>query len=48
MFFTLLMFATAVVFVVVSCFYKGRTYLQTQLTPDEIATEPILHGGTPS
>jgi POT family proton-dependent oligopeptide transporter len=48
MFFTVLMFATAVVFVVVSCFYKGRTYLQTQLTPDEIATEPILHGGTPS
>jgi POT family proton-dependent oligopeptide transporter len=46
-FFTLLMFATAVVFVVVSCFYKGRAYLQTQLTPDEIATEPILHGGTP-
>jgi POT family proton-dependent oligopeptide transporter len=46
--FTVLMFATAVVFVVVSCFYKGRTYLQSQLTPDEIATEPILHGGTPS
>src|SRR5213075_2966164 len=44
MFFTVLMFATAVVFVVVSCFYKGRTYLQTQqLTLDEIATEPILH-----
>jgi POT family proton-dependent oligopeptide transporter len=47
-FFTWLMFGTAVVFVVVSCFYKGRTYLQSQLTPDEIATEPILHGGTPS
>jgi len=48
-FFTVLMFATTVVFVVVSCFYKGRTYLQTQqLTLDEIATEPILHGGTPS
>src|SRR6266436_3001653 len=48
-FFTILMFAAAVVFVVVACFYKGRTYLQTQqLTPDEIATEPILHGGTPS
>ena len=43
------MFGAAVVFVVVACFYKGRTYLQTQqLTPDEIATEPILHGGTPS
>jgi len=33
----------------VSCFYTGRTYLQTQQpTLDEIATEPILHGGTPS
>ena len=47
-FFTWLMFGAAVVFVIVACFYKGRTYLQTQLTPDEIATEPILHGGTPS
>ena len=47
-FFTWLMFGAAVVFVVVACFYKGRTYLQSQLTPDEIATEPILHGGTPS
>ena len=37
-----------VIFVVVACFYRGRTYLQSQLTPDEIATEPILHGGTPS
>ena len=48
-FFTALMFVTAVVFVIVSCFYKGQTYLQSQeLTPDEVATEPILHGGTPS
>jgi len=47
-FFTWLMFGAAIVFVVVACFYKGRTYLQSQLTPDEIATEPILHGGTPS
>jgi POT family proton-dependent oligopeptide transporter len=48
-FFTWLMFGAAVIFVIVSCFYKGRTYLQSQgLTPDEIATEPILHGGTPS
>lgn len=47
-FFTWLMFGAAAVFVIVACFYKGRTYLQTQLTPDEIATEPILHGGTPS
>jgi len=48
-FFTILMFAAAIVFVIVACFYKGRTYLQTQQpTLDEIATEPILHGGTPS
>jgi POT family proton-dependent oligopeptide transporter len=48
-FFTWLMLGAAVVFVIVASFYKGRTYLQTQqLTPDEIATEPILHGGTPS
>src|SRR6266481_6202830 len=48
-FFTWFMFGAAAVFVVVACFYKGRTYLQSQqLTPDEIATEPILHGGTPS
>jgi proton-dependent oligopeptide transporter, POT family len=48
-FFTWLMFGAAVVFTVVACFYRGRTYLQSQqLTPDEIATEPILHGGTPS
>jgi POT family proton-dependent oligopeptide transporter len=48
-FFMWLMFGTAVVFVIVSCFYKYRTYLQTQQpTPDEIATEPLLHGGTPS
>ena len=47
-FFTWLMFGAAVVFVIVASFYKGRTYLQSQLTPDEVATEPILHGGTPS
>ena len=43
------LFATAVVFVVVASFYKGRTYLQSQgLTPDERATEPILAGGSPT
>ena len=47
-FFTWLMLGAAVVFTIVACFYKGRTYLQSQLTPDEVATEPILHGGTPS
>src|ERR1700747_3060893 len=48
-FFTWLMFGAAVVFTIVACFYKGRTYLQTQQpTLDEIETEPILDGGTPS
>jgi hypothetical protein len=43
------MFAAAVVFVIVATFYKGRTYLQSQLpTLDEIATEPILSGGAPT
>jgi hypothetical protein len=42
------MFGAAVVFTIVACFYQGRTYLQSQLTLDEVATEPILHGGTPS
>jgi len=47
-FFTIFMFAAAVVFVAVASFYKGRTYLQSQQpTLDEIATEPILSGGTP-
>src|SRR3954466_14809401 len=31
-FFTWLMFGAAVVFVIVACFYKGKTYLQSQLT----------------
>ena len=48
-FFTLLMFGASIVFVVVASFYKGRTYLQSQqLTPDEIATEPILSAGAPT
>lgn len=47
-FFTWLMLGAAVVFVIVASFYKYRTHLQSQLTPDEVATEPILHGGTPS
>lgn len=47
-FFTWLMLGAAVVFTIVACFYNYRTHLQSQLTPDEIATEPILHGGTPS
>jgi POT family proton-dependent oligopeptide transporter len=47
-FFTFLMFGAAIVFVIVACFYKGRTYLQSQLTEDEIATEPIIAGGAPT
>jgi len=42
------MFVASVLFVVLACFYKGRTYLQSQLTQDEIATEPILGGGAPT
>ena len=47
-FFTWLMFGAAIIFVVVARFYKGRTYLQSQLTEDEIATEPILSSGAPT
>jgi POT family proton-dependent oligopeptide transporter len=47
-FFTIVMFVASALFVVVACFYKGRTYLQSQLTADEIATEPIVAGGTPT
>ena len=47
-FFTIVMFAASALFVVLACFYKGRTYLQSQLTPDEVATEPIVAGGAPS
>jgi POT family proton-dependent oligopeptide transporter len=47
-FFTIFMFAAAVVFVIVASFYKGRTYLQSQeVTPEERATEPILASGAP-
>ena len=42
------MFVASTLFVVVACFYKGRTYLQSQLTPEEVATEPIIAGGTPT
>jgi Dipeptide/tripeptide permease len=47
-FFTIVMFVASAVFVVLASFYKGRTYLQSQLTPDEVATEPIVAGGAPS
>src|SRR5450432_1429899 len=47
-FFTGLMFVASILFVFFACFYKGRTHLQSQLTEDEVATEPILAGGTPT
>jgi proton-dependent oligopeptide transporter, POT family len=48
LFFTVLMFVMSVIFVVVARYYKGRTYLQSQVTPTDRATEPILAGGTPT
>ncbi|MDQ6764836.1 MAG: POT family MFS transporter [Verrucomicrobiota bacterium] len=49
MFFAIVMFAATAIFSVVSLFYKGKTYLQSQeVTEDEHATEPILAGGTPT
>jgi POT family proton-dependent oligopeptide transporter len=48
-FFAELMFGAAVLFVIVACFYKGRTYLQSQEVPLELqAVEPVLSGGAPS
>jgi len=47
-FFTWLMFGAAIVFVIVACSTKGVPICNRSFTPDEIATEPILHGGTPS
>ena len=49
MFFAELMFVAAIIFVVLACFYKGRTYLQSQeILPDEKATEPLLSSGAPT
>jgi POT family proton-dependent oligopeptide transporter len=47
-FFTLLMLVTSIIYVFVSRHYKEKTYLQSQLTEDERATEPILAAGTPT
>jgi POT family proton-dependent oligopeptide transporter len=47
-FFTLLILVTSVIYIFVSRHYKEKTYLQSQLTEDEIATEPILAAGTPT
>ncbi len=48
MFFTVLMLVAAAIFVIVAMFYRGKTYLQSQETPDEEVTEPLLAGGTPT
>jgi POT family proton-dependent oligopeptide transporter len=48
-FFTIVMFIASALFVVLACFYKGRTYLQSQQpTLDEIYTYPILSRCAPS
>jgi len=48
-FFAELMLGAAVIFVIFAAFYKGRTYLQSQeVTPDELATEPLLSSGAPT
>ena len=48
-FFAALMFVAALIFVVFACFYKGRTYLQSQeAAPAERATEPLLSSGAPT
>jgi POT family proton-dependent oligopeptide transporter len=47
-FFTFLMLATSVIYILVSRHYRERTYLQSQLTEDERVTEPLLAGGTPT
>ena len=47
-FFTILMFVASAPVRRGRLFYKGRTYLQSQLTLDEVATEPIIAGGTPT
>ena len=49
LFFAALMFVAAAIFVVFAMFYRGKTYLQSQeLTPDELATEPLLSSGAPT
>src|SRR6266487_4603932 len=47
-FFTLLMLAISIIYIFVSRHYKERTYLQSQLTEDEQATEPVLAAGAPT
>jgi POT family proton-dependent oligopeptide transporter len=48
LFFAGLMFAAAVVFVVVAMFYRGKTYLQSQDKPlEELAPEAVTEVGMP-
>ena len=48
-FFAELMLVAAIIFVIVACFYKGKTYLQSQeAVLDEKAIEPLLSGGAPT
>lgn len=48
MFFAGLMFVATILFSIVARFYKGKTYLQSQEHYEEVATEPVLAGGTPT
>ncbi|MGI8890191.1 MAG: POT family MFS transporter [Chthoniobacterales bacterium] len=49
LFFAVLMFVAAAIFVVFAMFYRGQTYLQSQEeVEEEMATEPVLSGGTPT
>ena len=48
MFFAVLMFVAAVIFVFVATFYRGQTYLQSQENYEGEATEPVLAGGAPT
>jgi hypothetical protein len=42
------MLVTSIIYIFVSRHYKERTYLQSQLTEDEVATEPVLAAGAPT
>ncbi|MDQ6808256.1 MAG: POT family MFS transporter [Verrucomicrobiota bacterium] len=48
MFFAVLMFVAAIIFVFVAMFYRGRTYLQSQEARELEAVEPVLAGGAPT
>lgn len=49
LFFAGLMFVATAIFSVVARFYRGKTYLQSQdVALEELATEPVLAGGTPT